>query len=209
MRNITKSAEPKSLETHRCTTFSHFNNFTDKQVLRESLVAEQRGLCCYCTSRIAANSDKMKIEHWQCQENYADRQLDYSNLLGGCKGGEGKPLKLQHCDTRKRNLDLSKNPADSSHNVEQHILYDADGTIRSTDSVFDTEINEVLNLNLPVLRNNRKAVLRKFIQAMPKHGDWNNNLLEKKVAQLNENQVLEPYCQVVVYWIGKRLNRTL
>ncbi len=211
MRNISKGTEPKSLETHRCSSNSNYDNFADKQSLRESLVAEQRGLCCYCMSRITADSDKMKIEHWKSQENYSERQLDYSNLLGGCLGGNGKPLKLQHCDTRKRNLDLLMNPADPVHDVERIIRFDSDGTIRSTDPVFENELNEILNLNTPILKNNRKAVLRGMLEALPKQGNWNDSLIEKKIGQWDEKlerSILEPYCQIVVYWLRKRLRQT-
>ena len=210
MRNIIKGAEPKSLETHRCSSYAHYDNFADKQNLRESLTTEQQGLCCYCMSRITASSDKMKIEHWQSQDNYPERQLEYSNLLGSCLGGEGKPPKHQHCDTRKRSLDFKLNPADPLHDVERVILYDSDGTIRSTDPAFENELNEILNLNHAILKNNRKAVLRGILETLPKDGNWNNSLLEKQLAQWNSNAEVElaPYCQVVIYWLRKRLKRT-
>ncbi len=148
MRNIMKGAEPKSLEAHRCTPFAYYANINseDKQRLRESLVAEQRGLCCYCMQRITAKLGAMKVEHWQSQTDFPERQLDYTNLLAACLGGEGKPQKFQNCDTRKLELSLSMNPANVEHDVERILHYDKDGTIRSTDPAFDREINEVLNL---------------------------------------------------------------
>jgi uncharacterized protein (TIGR02646 family) len=211
MRNIVKSSEPKSLETHRCSAYASYDNYDDKQSLRVALVAEQRGLCCYCMTRLAAGHDTMKIEHWQSQEAFPKRQLDYSNLLGACLGGEGKPPKRQHCDTRKGKLDLSRNPANPAHDVERIIHYDSDGTIRSTDPVFEREINDVLNLNnAPWLKTNRKAALTGFLEAKPKHGDWDNNMIEKWLKELSGDlgsDELSPYCQIVVYWLRKRLNR--
>ncbi len=110
MRNIVKGTEPRTLEAHRRSSHADYANYRDMQGLRESLVAEQLGICCYCMARIVADFDKMKTEHWQSQERFSERQLDYSNLLGACLGGEGKPRRLQHCDTRKGELDLSKEP---------------------------------------------------------------------------------------------------
>jgi hypothetical protein len=49
MRNIAKGAEPQSLTAHRARTHSTYNNYREMQELRESLVREQRGLCCYWT----------------------------------------------------------------------------------------------------------------------------------------------------------------
>src|ERR1700759_1884449 len=183
MRNIVKSAEPRSLKQHRCSVHADYDNYSDKDSLRKSLVAEQRGLCCYCLSRLIADLQHMKIEHWQSQARFPQRQLDYSNLLGACLGGKGKPPKFQHCDTRKEELDLSMNPADPAHDVERVIRYDPNGPIRSTGPVLDREINEVLNLNAPLLKNNRAAVLTGFLQSGPKTGNWNEAFLRKKVKQ--------------------------
>ncbi len=211
MRNIVKSADPKSLETHRCSANATYDNYADKENLRKAIVSEQRGLCCYCLSRIVADPDKMKIEHWQSQTNFPDRQLEYHNLLGACLGNKGNPLKRQHCDTSKGVQSLSMNPAAPAHDVERIIHYDADGTIRSTDPQFDNELNEILNLNdAPWLKANRKAVLDGFLDTKPKQGNWDNSLLEKWLAQWNGdsgNGELQPYCQVVVYWLRKRLKR--
>ncbi len=61
MRAITKNNEPTSLARHRCAAHADYDNYTDKDGLRQSLVTEQRGLCCYCLSRIRPLSDEMKI----------------------------------------------------------------------------------------------------------------------------------------------------
>lgn len=211
MRNITKGREPKSLEEHRCSPGGNYENYADTQTLRESLVAEQRGLCCYCLTRIVAGSDKMKIEHWQSQSKFDGRQLDYSNLLAACKGNEGQRPKEQHCDTKKRSLTLSKNPANPAHDVELILEYLADGTVRSTDSEFDSQLNNVLNLNVARLRNNRKATLDLFRDSMPKRGSLSRNEIEKMLQQWNEgsgSDELMEYCQIVVYWLRKRLKRS-
>lgn len=76
--------------------------------------------------------------------------------------------------------------------------------------MFEKEINDVLNLNVPLLKENRKAVLTGFLAAKPKHGTWDNSLLEKWLEQWNGNSnsgELAPFCQVVVYWLRKRLKR--
>jgi hypothetical protein len=57
---------------------------------------------------------------------------------------------------------------------------------------------------------NRKAAIDGLIGAMPKSGDWGKSLLEKKLAEWNGDSgeaELQPYCQVVVYWLRKRLKR--
>jgi len=183
MRNIVKGAEPKSLEEHRHAAVASYESYEDKQGLRTSLVAEQRGLCCYCLSRIVADPYKMKVAHWQSQTSFPERQLHYSNLLGACLGSEGKPPHLQHCDTRKGDQAFSMNPADPNHDVERTVRYDKDGSIRSIDSAFDREINEVLNLNSPFLKSNRKLLFNRFTTVAARKGNWSDSWIKKKLAE--------------------------
>lgn len=210
MRAIVKGAGPTSLAEHRANPGADYNNYQDKGALRTHLVNEQRGLCCYCLSRVRAEHSQMKIEHWHCQDNYPAEQLDYSNLLGACMGNEGAPAKYQHCDTRKGNRSLSRNPANPLHWVEGMIRFGGDGRVYSADPIFDAELDEVLNLNLAFLKNNRKAILTAFTDAMPKSGELRRPALEKWLRGWNGESgtgELHPYCQVVVYWLRKRLSR--
>ena len=96
MRAITKGQEPRSLVEHRATAHCHYANFGDKDGLRAALVRDQRGLCCYCMSRVEATGTRMKIEHWRCQSRNEDLELTYSNLLASCLGGHGLGLFLSY-----------------------------------------------------------------------------------------------------------------
>jgi uncharacterized protein (TIGR02646 family) len=210
MKGIQKRREPASLTAHRAATGTDYDGYRDKDTLRAYLVREQRGLCCYCLSRIRPELDSTKIEHWRCQAKYEVERLNYSNLLGSCTGGEGQPPKDRHCDTRKGDLDLSRNPADPMHRVEDVIQFLGDGRIASNDPVFDAELNGVLNLNLPFLRNNRKQTLTAFKDALAKRGQLPTTALERWLRTWSGEGGagdLEPFCQVVVYWLRKRLAR--
>lgn len=213
MRTIVKGREPASLAHHRTKTYSDYDNYTEKDELREALDREQRGLCCYCMSRIRPDRESMKIEHWQSQARYPDRQLDYANLLGACLGGEGRPANRQHCDTRKGNDDLLWNPADPTHRIETRLRYEADGSIRSDDPTFDAQLCQVLNLNLARLKNNREAVLNAVL-------DWwrhekakvqdrvpRSRLERERSRRAPQTGELQPYCQVAVWWLDQRLKK--
>jgi uncharacterized protein (TIGR02646 family) len=206
MRNIHKNPEPTSLTQHRCNTNTDYDNYAEKDDLRESLVNEQRGICCYCMQRIQPESDKMKIEHWQSQDLYPHRQLEYKNLLGACKGGEGQKKDKQHCDTKKGNFDLTFSPANPDHDVESKIRFLGDGTVESMDSQFNKEINEVLNLNEGALVRNRKGVLEAFRQGLIKRQPSDADL-RKQLRKWNGDNGgdLDPFCQVVVYYLRKKI----
>jgi uncharacterized protein (TIGR02646 family) len=170
MRTIAKELEPASLTEYRAGGAVSYADFPDKDTLRICLVREQRGLCCYCLSRIRPHAGAMKVEHWRSQAGHKTEQLAYANLLASCMGGEGEPLANQHCDTRKADTDLSRNPADPLHRVEDFLRYGGDGRIRSDDPAFDAEINDKLNLNVAFLVGNRKGTLDAFLAAISKRG---------------------------------------
>lgn len=152
----------------------------------------------------------MKIEHWQSQEEHQSEQLNYQNLLGSCLGGHGQPASRQHCDTKKGKKALRWNPAKSAHRVEDRVRFDSDGTIRSDDAVFHRQLDDVLGLNVPKLRRNRRSVIAGI-------ADWwrrNMNKLDRAARDrlvqkqrsryVNGDGVLPEYYQVVVHWLDKR-----
>ena len=211
MRAIAKGPEPASLTAHRKTPHCDYDNYGDRPALRHALVTEQRGICCYCMERIHNGPLTMKVEHWRCQSRFPGEQLSYRNLLGACLGGDGQPPALQHCDSRKGDRDLRWSPADPAHHIETRLRYELDGSIRADDAGFDAELEDVLNLNLPRLKNNRKGVLDAVL-------DWWRN--EKRgghvprarfEAERNRRVAgdgeLEPFCQVAVWWLEQRLSK--
>jgi uncharacterized protein (TIGR02646 family) len=209
LRTILKGREPASLTEHRLKPGADYESYEGKEELRAALVTEQRGLCCYCMGKIPGKDGRMGIEHWHSHAKYPEEQLDYRNLLGVCKGSEGLASQRQHCDVRKADRELSRNPANRDHRVEDLIQYSGDGTVSSSDVTFNWELNEILNLNVPFLRANRKAVLE-FFKCQAKRGTWSRSQVEKWLRDWNGDcgaGELRPFCQVVVYWLRKRLDR--
>jgi uncharacterized protein (TIGR02646 family) len=205
MRTIQKGPAPASLTRHRQQPHADYNNYADKAALRQALVAEQRGLCCYCQSRIRATPEEMKIEHWQCQADHPGRQLDFGNLHGACLGGHGRPEREQHCDTRKGNNGLCFSVCDPAHPVERQIKFLGNGRIESDDAVINNALNDVLNLNWTRLVINRKAVLDAFKQRLGK-GNLNVAQELKKWDGTNAGELPE-FAQVMVFWLKKRISR--
>jgi uncharacterized protein (TIGR02646 family) len=212
MRTIIKRPEPQSLAQYRHTAGATFDDYPDKPALRTALVGEQRGLCCYCLQRIRPQIGAMKIEHWHSRAvgHYPAEQLDYWNLLGACMGNEGQPWEQQHCDTRKGDRDFSRNPANPLPRIEELVHFLGDGRIVSDNPAFDVELNAVLNLNEAHLRNRRKAVLSAFTSGLSKRGHLPQATLRKWLQDWNGELSpgeLREFCQVVIYWLQKRLAR--
>lgn len=206
MRTIQKGPEPASLTLHRKQPHADYDNYADKEALRHVLVDEQRGVCCYCQSRIRATPNGMKIEHWQCQTGYPARQLDFTNLLGACLGGHGRPERDQHCDSRKGNADLCFSVCDPAHPIERQIRFLGNGEITSDDAAVRDALDDVLNLNWTRLVSNRKAVLEAFQQRLQK-GQPLDPARELPKWDGSEPGELPEYAQVVVYWLKKKQAR--
>ena len=213
MKHIVKGDEPPSLTTHRQQTYADYDNYAGKNDLRAALLAEQGKICCYCMQRISEDEKESKIEHRSSQSAHPERQLEYSNLLLACPGGEGEPSHLLHCDTHKGNDDITVNPADRTRNCELHVKYYPDGRIYSDNADIDRDLCSTLNMNLQTLINNRKAVLDGAIESLRRvrpDGKWNRNFLEKekkKWQARGQDGSYMPYCQIVVAHLDKKLNR--
>jgi len=212
MRQIKKGKEPNSLTEHRHKAHADYENYPEKDELRNYLCKEQRGICCYCMSAIFPENSKMKIEHFKCQERHPDLQLEYWNLLGSCLGNLGQPEELTHCDNFKGSKEFSYNPINQLSKIEDYIWYNNDGTIGSSIHDLDHKINRILNLNVLILKKNRKAALDGFkVILNKKHkGQFKRHVIERWLENWNgsSNQDnLRPYCQVIVYWLQKRLNK--
>lgn len=210
MRTIQKGHEPNSLKLYRQQPSANYDNYQDKDTLREQLVGEQLGLCCYCQSRIRANGNDMRVEHWKSQTGFTALQLDYANMLGACRGGQkqgGKsPREKQHCDTRKGDDEICFCLTDSAHPIERYIQFLGDGRIQSSNPGIEHDINEVLNLNLTHLKENRKAVLKAFQQRLTSGKRLD---VAKELPKWDGSQGVDlpEYAQVVVYWLRKKQAR--
>lgn len=201
---ITKGTEPNSLTQHRLQAHSDYNNYAYKDDLRASLIAEQKGLCSYCMSRLHNDPLKMKIEHWQCQDAYPNLQLTYGNLLGACLGGEKKSPAEQHCDTKKGNRNLKWNPATRSHAIEARVRYLVDGTIQSPDEEFNVQLNDVLGLNLHHLKNNRKAALDSVLQWWHSTRDARQKVQDQIDHRVNAAEH-QPFSPVAIWFLRQKL----
>lgn len=212
MKAIHKNTEPKALVEHRAQAHCDYANVPadTKQALRNALVAEQGGICCYCMGRIRPDADSMKIEHWACQHAHPELQLAYTNLLGACLGGEGQPQDKQHCDTRKGSSGLKWNPADLAHTIESRIRYDIDGTIRSDDEDFDRQLDDVLNLNLTVIRNARGGIMATIAtwwkqEKSRRKGPVPRQVIEKKLNAWADASTHQPHSGVAILELRRRL----
>jgi hypothetical protein len=148
----------------------------------------------------------MKIAHWHSQSLHRAEDLHYQNLLGACMG---VTQRLQHCDTLQADRDIKFNPANPDHRIESRIRYLEDGSVVSDDEEFNEQLTLILGLNHTVFKQWRRNQLIDF-QELLGEGTILREGWENELADWNgdsHTQDLEPYCQIVVDYIRKKLGR--
>lgn len=164
MVRIEKGQEPKTWIEKRTTP--GFTEFESTEDLKNALLAEQGYVCAYCMRRIPTpdpNIDaQARVGHIKPRSKYPHLQLNYNNLVICCPGNiDNQP----HCDHSKGNELISFDLF--SHQMEDSITYSKfDGAIVSSNELWDKEINQVLNLNHPKLKFNRRETLNGVISIL-------------------------------------------
>ncbi len=204
--------EPPSLEDCRTTPGSNFDS-CNKNDMRVALIEEQGNVCAYCNQRINNETDekgkqKMKIEHWE-PRNSAN-EMQWNNLLGVCLGNLGSPSKIQHCDTKKGNTSIQISPLNQS--LLNQIKYRANGEIYSENKNLNIDLSETLNLNFPLLVNQRKAVLNSIrinIKQTFRKRKVTTAFLNTEIRRWEErsNGKFNPFCDIAVFYLNNKLRQ--
>lgn len=206
MITIKKGQIPNSLVTYKKKIGASYKNLDSscKKDIRQQLLEEQGHLCAYCMSRISER--KMKIEHYESQSLHVEKQLDYGNMLGVCKGGEG--LGYATCDTARTPENLKVNP--QQEQSVKLINYRPDGTITSDDDDIKHDLQFSLNLNHPYLKHNRREANNNFIRILEKKrsGTWKKTQLETIRKSLVEQEKRMPYCGIILFNLDRKLRRS-
>ena len=230
MKKITKNPDPLVIQEllnfiqsqKKANIIPSYTNFREKEKLRQSLLKEQGHICCFCMRRIKNSNETTKIAHIFPQNPVSDEDkqrvekenldLNYYNMLAACDGGKGQPSHLQHCDTKQGNAILKINPADSTKNCENLIAYRSSGEIYSDNSDINHDLQEILNLNLETIKNNRRDAYNEMIKRLNSkypNKSFTKIILEKKIAEYSqlEDGKYRPYFQYVIYFLQKKLSK--
>lgn len=165
MKRIEKNAEPPQLSEwkrrDKMARRPRWNRVPHqvRMAIHDSLMEEQRYICCYCESRVG--SDGSHVEHFRPRSRYPELQLDYSNLHCSClrEQSTGVP---SHCGHRKGDwFDASLLISPLQDGCERRFMFTANGEIfpRSDADAAACATIERLGLDLPRLNALRAAAV--------------------------------------------------
>jgi uncharacterized protein (TIGR02646 family) len=205
MIQINKGSEPvKWTEKKSTPNFTQYESITE---LREALLEEQGYICAYCMRRIPAKDVNVdatsKIEHIKSQVDRPDLQLNYANMAICCPGNLNDEA---HCDKLKGSRSVSFNLQTAT--LQQSITYASlDGSISSSNHIWNNEMNEILNLNHGLLKANRKEALSGIIDYLNAAG-WTTQAINAKLnlwRQRNAEGKYFQFCGIVIWYLEKKL----
>jgi len=217
--------------------FSEDEQYKDSFLeLRKSLLKEQGYVCCYCQSKLTEVQNEngiplMKTEHFipkRGREADASLQMEYSNLLGSCRGNsdkKGKKFK-NHCDSSKgqKRLKVLSNPAAFRQvNYNQFLRYKERGRLGYVEVIVPNDENEdiksdiqLLNLNEQNLKTRRYAVWKGIWNVVYKKEKLNAARLIAILEDYDFRKVVEPskpdfkeFCGFITQWFEKRFKDEL
>ena len=221
MRYILKKSEnePLTLREYRSTPNALYKGFGDiDQKLKSALCLEQGYLCCYCMLRIRPFTTT--VEHYVTQNRHTDSpfleeihknsELNYDNMLGSCN------TKTRNCSGIRGNIPLSINPKNKL--IETQIGYQKDGiiyAINKSESVQkDLETLKLGTFHNPKPTNgehwliNNRAIVIDNVKANLDRKGWSKMTIQAEIKKWDtpdKDGFLEPYCQVAIFYLEKKL----
>ena len=205
MIQINKGTEPEEWIAKKATP--DFTQYESIPALRTALLEEQGYLCAYCMRRIPAKDIKVdatsKIEHILSRESSPDLQLSFANMAICCPGNLNNEA---HCDKLKGGNSLSFNlhTADLQKSITYALM---DGSISSTNEIWNKEINELLHLNHELLKANRKEALSGIIAFLNAAG-WTTQAVHNTLKfwrQRNAEGKHYQFCGIIIWFLEKKL----
>ena len=178
------TTEPDSFsQWKKCNGGASWNDFSQKspehkRELKEQLITEQLGMCCYCELML----NDSHIEHLKPQSIYQQEMFVYGNLLASCNSNDS-------CGHKKGKWYEPEMVSPLHKDCEQHFTYTLDGRIIPSDKE-DTRASETiehLRLNCPKLKDRRRSI----IKALENGGsgpepDYLNDILGKILTKGND-----------------------
>lgn len=169
-----------------------------KDALRDTLRADQGGLCAYC---LVALGPDTKIEHVAPQA--PDTTFDWSNLALCCPG---RTDGASHCDTAKADRVLTdihpyRRP------VAERARLRLGGRLQPLEGA-EIDVDETLRLNTRSLRDRRDAALRASLADVEARADIGHippGKLQRALDELDRTTRPVPYGPFIAAWLRRQI----
>lgn len=170
---------------------------TAKEVLKEKLIGEQLGICCYCCNQIS-HADS-HIEHFRPKgrEEYKTLTLSYENLHASCQGIYHSMDTCGHNKHGDFDEQLMISPLEED--CESHFTYNEFGEIsaKNNDKRADYTI-QVLNLDDERLVKAREIAIQ-CSGVLDAVSEEDRELYQEIYRTVDQNGNLPQFCDAILY----------
>ncbi len=221
MVEIKKGREPRKLLQYRMQKNASYKDMPSdiKQEVIEHLLAEQGHLCAYCMKKIESGYGKHRatIEHCTPQAGTTEAErLNYRNMVAVCWGNrDADSNEDKTCDARRGSLPTAEQTMKKVDVFDGRTLsliaYGSDGTIFSTDTGVDEDLNKRLNLNcesldLKACRLAALLALQGKIEDRYPAKTAPKEYFQKLLSHYQEQgEYKTPYCGILIAWLKHKL----
>lgn len=168
--------------------------------LRDALIKEQGGICCYCMKKIDVNSSH--IEHFFPKEHFRDIDLSYDNLFASCNGEGSNVIYDEYCGHRKGEWWRQDMLSPSDMEVEKVFKYLPNGKIssvkgRTTSNIAQEMINNLGLDSFHLKRSRREAIEASEVFDDEEHSDDEIRDFIDYYSN-KDNGAYVPFCKAIV-----------
>ena len=157
MRYIEKyTEEPEAFrrwkKQNKKAGWSDFSGGSEYGEVKEQLIAEQLGMCCYC--EVILSLSDCHIEHLKPKSRYPQERFAYGNLLASCNSKKS-------CGHKKGTWYHPDMVSPLTIGCEQRFTYTLDGRMIPSDKEDKSALEtiEQLGLNCATLKDRRKSII--------------------------------------------------
>lgn len=163
MRYIADREEPESfrdwVRRNSTANWSDFSASTHEEVkeiykhLRETLISQQKQMCCYCEIKLVENTDA-HVEHFIDKDSFPQKRFQFDNLLASCQYNDS-------CGHKKGNDYFEGMISPLNENCQSKFTYTGNGKIIAVDETDKDAENTIilLDLNCKRLVDRRKSII--------------------------------------------------
>lgn len=172
-----------------------------KQIVKQQLIREQGGLCCYTGIRI--NYQASHIEHFksqrQCKEETTNEDVDYTNMLAAFPGDRtpcsfGARVKGDWYDTQLLISPLRQD-------CETRFRFDLLGQITSAQKDDQAAQETIKNLSLDhgsLTEMRKQAIDTALFRQNQSLSEAQLRRVSEGYSQRNSSQLFKPFCFVII-----------
>jgi uncharacterized protein (TIGR02646 family) len=210
--------EPQTLRDYRnLTPNASYSGYGDKNAtgnppLKSALSIEQGYICCYCMQRIS--EQQMSVEHYITQSHHPssplmpqahkDNDLNFLNMLASCNTGD------RNCSGLRGNVWLTIDPR--KKDCERLVRFEKNGRAYSEDPKIQQEIDKILQLNTPLLQENRKDTIERAatrLANLKKTGFFTEHQLQNEIDYwlARSHGHYREYCMAAVHYLRSKIQK--